>query len=101
MGGNPALIPPTGTGIWKKAPGLPHPHAERDFVGKIEGLIFDRFGDFEALRLETMNGEIKRFESREPHIAELAERAWQKRWRVLVVVDDDHPNRPTSIILLV
>jgi hypothetical protein len=97
MGGNPAQIPATGTGIWKK---LPQPRPERRLVGKIERLIYDRFGDFEAFTLETMSGEIRRFESREPHVAELARRAWQERWRVLVEVERHHEHRPISISLL-
>jgi hypothetical protein len=101
MGGNPTLIPATGTGIWKKLPAPSHPHHEHHFVGKIESLIYDRFGDFEAFTLETMGGEIRRFESREPHIADLAKRAWQERWRILVVVAGHLSQRPTSIVLLV
>jgi hypothetical protein len=101
MGGNPILIPPTGTGIWKKLPIHPAPAPARDFIGKIERLIYDRFGDFEAFTLETMGGEIRRFESREPGIAELARRAWQERWRVLVIAEEHQTHRASSIVLLV
>ncbi len=101
MGGNPSLVQPSGTGIWKAPLPHPHPHGEHRFVGKVESLIYDRFGDFEGFTLETMGGEIKRFESREPHIEELARRAWQDRFRVLVAVEAHHEHRPSLIVLLV
>ena len=75
-----------------------HRH-EHEFVGKIERLIYDRFGDFEAFTLESASGQVRRFESREPHLAELALRAWREHWRVEVDVDGD-PHRPASISLL-
>jgi len=59
----------------------PHNHHEAQFVGKIERLVYDRFGDFEAFALESASGQVRHFESREPHIAELAMRAWQEHWR--------------------
>ena len=78
----------------------PHDHRhEHEFVGKIERLIYDRFGDFEAFTLESASGHVRRFESREPHLAELAMRAWREHWRVEVDVDGD-PHRPASISLL-
>ncbi len=101
MGGNPSLVQPSGTGIWKTPLPHPHPHGEHRFVGKVESLIYDRFGDFEGFTLETMGGEIKRLESREPHVEELARRAWQDRFRVLVAVEAHHEHRPSLIVLLV
>ncbi|HTX36068.1 MAG TPA: kelch repeat-containing protein [Bryobacteraceae bacterium] len=105
MGGNPGAIQPSGTGIVKlPAPQghpQPHPQNELHFVGKIESLAFDRFGDFESFTLETMGGEMRRFESREPHIEELVRRAWQERSRVLVAAERHHPHRPVTIVLLV
>jgi hypothetical protein len=74
-------------------------HHEHQFVGKIERLVYDRFGEFEAFALESASGHVRRFESHEPHIAELAMRARREHWRVAVDVDDD-PHRPTSISLL-
>lgn len=97
MGGDPSKIPPTGTGIWR----LPPPtRVEEDFMGKVETLIYDRFGDFEAFTLETMSGAYHRFDSREPHIADVARRAWEARARVRVVVELSRPHRPEFIVLL-
>ncbi len=77
----------------------PDNHYEVQFVGKVERLIYDRFGDFEAFSVESDSGQVRHFESREPHIAELAMRAWREHWRVGVDVDGD-PHRPASISLL-
>lgn len=97
MGGDPGSIQPSGTGL---GTGKTHPHPghpELEFVGKIETLMYDRFGDFEAFTLETSCGDYHRFESREPGIAELAHRAWQERRRIRVLAAKAHPQRPTSI----
>jgi hypothetical protein len=98
MGGNPSQIPPTGTGIWHLPP--PPKHHEEDFTGKVETLIYDRFGDFEAFTLETMSGTFHRFDSREPRISELARLAWEARARIRVLVDLPHAHRPVSIVFL-
>lgn len=74
---------------------------ERRYVGKIEALNYDRFGDFESFTLETMAGAIRHFDSHEPRIGELARRAWQEHLRIAVKVDPDHPRRPVSISFLV
>jgi len=74
---------------------------ERRYVGKIEALNYDRFGDFESFTLETMAGAIRHFDSHEPQIGELARRAWQERARIAVKVDPGHPHRPVSISFLV
>jgi hypothetical protein len=95
FGGNPGeIVPsPTGDGIRK------HPHEEHEaFTGKITGLIFDRFGDFEGFLLQTEDGE-RRFLSRERDVAELAERVWRDRLRITVRIERDAPHRPVSIII--
>lgn len=68
------------------------------FTGKIAGLIFDRFGDFEGFVLDTEDGERKFF-SREKEMEELAERAWRERLRITVWAERDEPHRPLSIIV--
>ncbi len=98
MGGDPSKIPPTGTGIWHLPP--PTHSKDEEYTGKVETLIYDRFGDFEAFTLETMSGAYHRFDSREPHIADLARRALEARTRIRVVVESSQPHRPISIVLL-
>ncbi|HXY57369.1 MAG TPA: kelch repeat-containing protein [Methylocystis sp.] len=70
---------------------------EDRFVGKVEALTYDRFGDFESFMLETTSGGVHQFYSHEPRIGDLARRAWQERARIAVKVDPGHPQRPESI----
>jgi hypothetical protein len=95
FGGDPVGILPSPTGDG----GRKHPREEnKAFTGKIAGLIFDRFGDFEGFLLDTEGGE-RRFLSRERDVAELAERVWRDRLRITVWVDRDEPHRLSSIVI--
>jgi hypothetical protein len=101
FGGDPGLILPSPTGDGRpKHPRHPEPKGEErlKFTGKIAGLIFDGFGDFEGFTLDTEDGERK-FHSREKEIEELAERAWRERLRITVVAERHEPYRPLSIII--
>jgi hypothetical protein len=101
FGGDPSQILPSPTGDGRhKHRRHPEPEGEerRAFTGKIAGLIFDGFGDFEGFLLDTEDGERK-FLSREKEIEELAERAWRDRLRITVWVERDEPHRPLSIII--
>jgi kumamolisin len=66
--------------------------------GKVAGLIFDRFGDFEGFLLEDLAGHEHRFETREPEIHQLVRRAWADR-TLTTVQTRPHSNHPASIIL--
>jgi len=76
-------------------------HHEHSFEGKVERLIYDSFGDFEAFMVISATHETRIFESREPHVAELTKRAWEDRTRVLVSFEPDRPHHARSIALLV
>ncbi len=82
-------------------PGGPPPHEEEriSYEGKISGLIFDRFGDFEGFWLDTEDGR-RRFRSREKEIEELAHDAWARRIAILVIVEKEDREAPLSIVLL-
>jgi hypothetical protein len=82
-------------------PEPPHePEARRRFEGKIAGLRFDRFGDFEGFTLDTEGG-LRDFFSRERAVEELVNRAWRWRIAILVVAErHEHRDRPLSIVLL-
>jgi pro-kumamolisin-like protein/subtilase family protein len=104
LGGNPKLIPPSQGGIvpLPKAGGGgggKHPGATLEFTGKVTGLKYDSFGDFEGFLLRTEHGHEHRFHSREHAIEELVERAWTERIRLSVFVEAHEPHGPTSIIL--
>jgi hypothetical protein len=78
-----------------------HPrHEERRlaFTGKISGLIFDRFGDFEGFLLDTEDGE-REYCSREREVKDSAERAWRERLQITVWAECGEPHRPLSIIV--
>jgi hypothetical protein len=111
LGGNPGTIPPTGTGVWPGGPGHPGqgggpghvggaggPHGGLE--GKIAGLLYDGFGDFEGFVLETYTGEERTIQSREQAVEELAKRAWTERTRVRVFVHGKHGRRLTTLVLL-
>ncbi|KIP17982.1 hypothetical protein KY49_3608 [Burkholderia sp. MSHR3999] len=99
FGGNPAHILPSPTGEGRHLPGKEGgPEARRAFTGKIAGLVFDCFGDFEGFLLDTEDGE-RRFSSREKDLAGLAERVWRERLRITVWAERDEPHRPLSIIV--
>jgi hypothetical protein len=77
----------------------PGPGPERiAYEGKVSGLLYDHFGDFEGFSLETEDGERKFF-SRETAIEELAERAWGERLRIEVWVEPSALHRPRWIVV--
>jgi L-Lysine epsilon oxidase N-terminal/L-lysine epsilon oxidase C-terminal domain len=77
----------------------PGPGPERiSYEGKVSGLLFDRFGDYEGFCLQTEDGE-RRFFSREKEIDELTERAWRERLRIEVWVERDALHRPLGIVV--
>ncbi|MFI5394243.1 MAG: M14 family metallopeptidase [Candidatus Binatia bacterium] len=100
LGGDPNKILPSPSGDGRAEPQPSHkrPEDRLCFTGKIAGLIFDRFGDFEGFLLDTEDGERKFF-SREKEVEELAERAWHERLRVTVCAERHEPHRPLSIIV--
>ncbi len=99
FGGDPTQILPSPTGEGKRKHRR-HEECEepRTFTGKIGGLVFDRFGDFEGFLLDTEDGERKFF-SREKEIEQLAERVWRERLRITVFSRHQEPHRPLSIIV--
>ena len=111
LGGNPTLILPSSSGYSgaKHHPVHPvhpghggHPaHGEEElFYGKIEGLIYDLFGDFEGFVLKTVQGGEQLFRSREPRMEELMKYAWRERITVRIVVDRHRKEVPLTVTLL-
>jgi hypothetical protein len=99
LGGDPSDIIPSPTGEGRHEPRPPEREGERElcFTGKIIGLIFDHFGDFEGFTLDTEDGP-RRFRSRETHVRDLVERAWRERLRLTVCAERAR-SRPTSITI--
>jgi len=110
LGGNPPLINPSPTGVWK-VPYQPghgdthgsgsggrgghdhgghgHGHDREGVRGKVEALSYDHFGDFEGFVLETLHGRRQFFASRERRIEELVRRACEERLTTVVYAAED------------
>jgi murein tripeptide amidase MpaA len=98
LGGDPGQITPSPSGEGWKHP--PSPGERRICrTGKITGLVFDRYGDFEGFLLDTEDGEYT-YTTRERDLADLAERAWRERLRITVCAEHHSPHRPETVILL-
>ena len=69
------------------------------FEGKIAGVQFDSFGDFEGFWLRTEEG-LREFSSRERDMEVLVTRAWRQQVALLVIVEHHAPHRPVSLVLL-
>lgn len=63
----------------------PDKAGSRLWSGKVSGLLFDHFGDFEGFTLETYDGAHHRFFSREAPVLDLARTAWRERPVVSVI----------------
>jgi hypothetical protein len=118
LGVNPAKIPGSSDGVWPGGPGWgqgrgggghgghggrgegPRPdHHRHGVIGKIVGLVFDHFGDFEGFILETEWAERIQFFSREKNMKQVAERAWADQLRVTVYGYDGDEHRPHRVVL--
>ena len=101
FGGDPTKIPPSETGhVPGWGPKRPHRGEEKleEVIGKIDGIIYDRFGDFHGFILDTEDGN-RRFIAREPEIERVAKFAWSERIVTSVFVERDAPHRPKEIVL--
>jgi len=103
LGGDPDRVQGSPAGIPGEEPGEPEcPPVERGpvcrFEGKITGLAYDCFGDFEGFVLDFCGKEI-RFIARGHEIEGLVRLAWRERIAITVVVRVADQRRPISIIL--
>jgi hypothetical protein len=69
------------------------------YSGKISGLLFDHFGDFEGFTLEARDGSHRRFFSREQAIQAVAREAWSERHVVSVVTVTAASRRVRQLVL--
>jgi hypothetical protein len=96
LGGNAAAVKPSILGTPHGRPS--RGEQRRVQTGKIAGLIYDRFGDFDGFILETEETEIT-FAARELEMEALVLRAWGDRTVVDVLSEEDEPHRPAAVIL--
>jgi hypothetical protein len=105
MGGDPSKVVPDPNGNWDgQIPDGSHGKGasgeERvSSIGKVWGVVYDRFGDFEGFVLDTEDGQ-RRFDSREPEVEQIVRRAWADRILVAVATERHDPHRIESIVLL-
>ncbi len=95
LGGNSTSIGPS---PWGAQPPIIH-KKHHEHTGKVVGVIYDRFGDFEGLLLRTEHDHEQLFHSRENEIEALVRFAWQERVIITVITEPQDPHRPLSIIL--
>ena len=103
FGGDPGTILPSPTG---HIPGQPcdveeKHHEHHEVTGKVSGLLFDHFGDFEGFILETRHGELRHFHSRERRVLDLVRTALEERSWVTVVRESPRHDEVLSIIVRV
>ncbi len=67
--------------------------------GKVSGLLYDHFGDFEGFTLETYNGSNYRFFSRETAILDIARTAWLDRYVVTVITVSSKSRRVRRLLI--
>ena len=115
MGGDPAKVHPSPTGVWQFPyhPGGGHGgggHGQGGsgggheggggfdgggegqwggVTGKIDALVYDHFGDFAGFVLESFHGHMHRFHSREPRVEDRVRRALEDRLVTTVVARDE------------
>jgi hypothetical protein len=96
LGGNPDDVEPSPTGAPVRAP---HEHERAlAFDGKVAGIIYDCFGDFEGFLVDDCGDEVC-FHSREREMESLVRLAWRERIAITVTARPSTPHRPSSIIL--
>ena len=98
MGGVASKIPPSPDGYQPPSP-VTIKHAHEGFTGKVVGIRYDRFGDFEGFDLLTEEGNEHWFRGHEPKVEELINKAWIERTLISVFVEPHKPNFPASIVL--
>jgi hypothetical protein len=109
FGGNPGGIQPSPSGwVPGHGKGGHHPsHHEpsicgmdrHGFTGKVIGICYDRFGDFEGFAILTEEGHEHSFRGRERAVEELVRCAWEARIVITVFVEPHNSDWPASIVL--
>ena len=96
LGGDPEGIPPSLGGFSGKGrhgrpdhrPRRGEKHDRDSVTGKIAGVCYDRFGNFEGFDVRTEDGAERRYRANEEEIERLVLEAWRERWVVTVEAED-------------
>ena len=103
-GGNPVDIPASPAGnVLHLKPSIGGGEGGElgETTGKVSGLVFDHFGDFEGFELELQHGEFLRFHSRENGVLDIVRHALEERTVVTVVREPKRHDEARTIILRV
>jgi hypothetical protein len=98
MGGNASQIPASPDGYQPPSPIVPKPAHEHRYTGKVVGIRYDRFGDFEGFTILSKDGREHWFRGREHEVEELVRRAWIDRTLDSVLVEADDWDWPAGIV---
>ena len=93
QGGCIAYGPPPETSEHHRHPG------HHEATGKISGVVYDRFGDFEGFCLLTEEGHERCYRSCEADVEALVRYAWAERIVVTVIALAHQSEQPAKIIL--
>jgi hypothetical protein len=96
LGGDPTTIGPSPTGDGKHHDGSVEISGA---TGKVAGIVYDRFGDFEGFLLETERGDTRRYHAREPKVEALVRFAWMTRTVITVHADPSDPHHAAGIVI--
>ena len=99
LGGQARTIEPSPWGAHGPPPYVGHGPRGREATGKVNGIVYDRFGDFEGFLLRTEAGHERSFVSREAEIESLVRFAWEARLVITVVTEAYEPECPVRMIL--
>ena len=99
-GANSARLPPASDSAADPAPspGSDSGHSVA-LTGRILAPLRDDRGNFDGFVLETSDGAERCFETRNPELVALIQRAWYERRAVCVVVDPGSQRLPVSVVL--
>jgi hypothetical protein len=104
LGGNPITIKPSPLGYNPSQSGRGDggglgPREAHHETGKVMGVIYDRFGDFEGFHLRTEQGHKRNYHSHQEEIETLVRYAWLDRIVITVISEEHDPDEPVHIIL--
>jgi hypothetical protein len=105
LGGDPGKIPPSPQGYPPPGTGGGGDHGdhhhrhEDEHTGKIGGVFYDRFGDFDGFELTTLEGRELRFRCDHGDLEELVLLAWRERILITVGAQPHEPHRAAWVVL--
>jgi murein tripeptide amidase MpaA len=94
--GLPHPLPPPGHG-WGVGPGSWGGHG--GVTGKVCGITYDHFGDFEGFILELLDGHERHYKSRDVELERVVREAWSDRILTTVIAQPHDPDRVLTVIL--